>query len=78
MRVRISLRTTVVHNTAQNSSDNVLHYPSDNHHSKKNQLETATLQTLPTTDGHIIYSVTHTTNTNVTMSAPNKNNDSLQ
>jgi len=33
MRVRVSLRTTVVHNTAQNSSDNVPSYPPDNHHS---------------------------------------------
>ena len=30
--VCISLCTTVVHNTAQNSSDNLLSYPPDNHH----------------------------------------------
>ena len=29
----ISLCTTVVHNTAQNSSDNFLSYPPENHHS---------------------------------------------
>jgi len=63
MRVRISLRTTVVHNTAQNSSDNVLHYPSDNHHSKKNQLETATLQTLPTTKTGTLSTQLHTQRT---------------
>jgi len=33
MRVRISLCTTVVHNTAHNSSDNFPSYPPDNHHS---------------------------------------------
>jgi len=32
-RVYISLCTTVIHNTAQNSSDNFLSYPPDNHHS---------------------------------------------
>jgi len=31
--VYISLCTTVIHNTAQNSSDNFLTYPPDNHHS---------------------------------------------
>ena len=31
-RVCISLCTTVVHNTAQNSSDNLPSYPPDNHH----------------------------------------------
>jgi len=31
--VCVSLSTTVVHNTAQNSSDNFLSYPPDNHHS---------------------------------------------
>ena len=33
MCVCISLCTTVVHNTAHNSSDNFPSYPSDNHHS---------------------------------------------
>jgi len=30
--VWVSLCTTVVHNTAQNSSDNLASYPPDNHH----------------------------------------------
>jgi len=30
--VCVSLCTTVVHNTAQNSSDNIPSYPPDNHH----------------------------------------------
>ena len=30
--VCVSLCTTVIHNTAQNSSDNFLSYPPDNHH----------------------------------------------
>jgi len=33
MCVCVSLCTTVVHNTAQNSSDNLPSYPPDNHHS---------------------------------------------
>ena len=32
VRVCVSLCTTVVHNTAQNSSDNLLFNPPDNHH----------------------------------------------
>jgi len=32
MRVCILLYTTFVHNTAQNSSDNLPSYPPDNHH----------------------------------------------
>ena len=31
--MHITLCTTVVHNTAQNSSDNIPIYPPDNHHS---------------------------------------------
>jgi len=33
MHVYVSLCTNVVDNTAQNSSDNLLNYPPDNHHS---------------------------------------------
>jgi len=34
--VCVSLHTTVIHNTAQNSSDNFPSYPTDNHHSSDN------------------------------------------
>jgi len=57
VRVCVSLRMTVMHNKAHNSSDNFPSYPPDNHHSSKvDDLEMVIYYLhSATTDDNVIY-----------------------